>query len=45
MGKPNENVYEFLENCLRDIFENPEDRNILQDRLHKMKPHLIVKEE
>ena len=38
------NEFNILEDYLRDIFENPDDSELLENRLEKMKPYLMVEE-
>lgn len=38
------NEFKILEDYLRDIFENPNDSELLENRLEKMKPYLMVED-
>ena len=43
--RPNLVLVEQMEGYLRDIYDNPQDLNLMEDRLGKMKPYMNIDEE
>ena len=44
VGDVDASVCEALEKCLRDIFDHPNEREVLENSLQKMKPYVKVQE-